>query len=147
LGDLHNIIQISLDWKDGYRHCFYTEGPGGMDRKNLDEKMRIKEAYEQGYTELQYEYGNKWNVKAILLSPYLPGKKEMIRFVAGEGAAPPEIIGGPMRFRKILGALEAGGETEKQAALQELGSGFDPDLFDMEKYNRNLISLYAVEKK
>jgi hypothetical protein len=146
LEDLHKIIQIGLDWKGVYGYCFYIEGPGGMDRKNLDDKMKIKEACDQGYTELQYEYGNNWNVKAILLSPHRPGKEETMRFVAGEDAAPPETIGGPLRFRKMLGAIETGGEAERQAALKELGPDFDPGVFDMDKCNRDLDSLYLPEK-
>jgi hypothetical protein len=146
LEDLHKVIQIGLDWKGGFRHRFYIEGPGGLDRKILDDKMKIKEVCDQGYSELQYEYGNNWNVKAILLAPYRPEKEESIRFVAGEDAAPPETTGGPLRFRKMLGALETGGETERQAALQELGPDFDSDVFDMDKCNRNLDAHYLAGK-
>jgi hypothetical protein len=141
LEDLHKIIQIGMDWKDGYRHQFYTEGSGGTDRNILDDKMKIKNVCDQGISELQYEYGTKWNVKAILLSSHLPEKAEAVRFVAGEGAAPPEVIGGPLRFRKILVALN-GAESEKRAARLEVGPDFTPDLFDMEECNRKLNSVY-----
>jgi hypothetical protein len=143
LEELHRLIQVCLEWKDSYRHRFYTEGPGGMDRNNMDDKMRIWEVCDQGISELQYEYGNKWNIRVIFLSPYQPGKEEIIRCVAGEGAAPPEIIGGPLRFRKILNALEGGSDMEKQAALHEMGPNFVPGLFDMEKCNRDINSVYA----
>ncbi|MCL2271045.1 MAG: plasmid pRiA4b ORF-3 family protein, partial [Treponema sp.] len=144
LEDLHSIIQISLEWKDSYRHRFYTAAIGGLDRNNLDDKTKIWEVCNQGTSELQYEYGNKWNIKVIFLSPYQPGKKEIIRCAAGEGAAPPEIIGGPLRFRKILSILEEGSDMEKQAALHEIGPDFIPGLFDMEKCNRNFYSAYPV---
>ncbi|MCL2762620.1 MAG: plasmid pRiA4b ORF-3 family protein [Treponema sp.] len=140
LKDLHYLIQICLEWKDSYRYRFFTEGPGGMDRNNLDEKMKIREICDKGISELQYEYGTKWNIKVMLLSPYQPGKEETIRCVAGEGAAPPEIIGGPLRFRKITTILDGGSDMEKQAALHELGSDFVPGLFDMEKCNRDIAS-------
>ena len=144
LGDLHKVIQVSMGWKDSYQHRFYTESPRG--KKILEDKIKIEEAGEQGINELQYEYGTKWNVKAIFLSPHRPGKGETIRLVAGEGAAPPELIGGPLRFRKMLGALEGGSDMEKQAALHELGSDFVPRLFDMDKCNRNLDSVFLAEK-
>ncbi|MDR0290918.1 MAG: plasmid pRiA4b ORF-3 family protein [Treponema sp.] len=140
LEDLHRIIQISMEWKNSYRHRFYTAAPGGIDRNNLDDKMKIWEVCNQGISELQYEYGTKWNIKVIFLSPYQPGKGEIIRYVAGEGAAPPEVLGGPLRFRKILNILDGSNEIEKQAALHEMGSDFVPGLFDMEKSNRNLNS-------
>jgi hypothetical protein len=137
LEDLHRVIQICLGWKDSYRHCFYTEASGGIDRKNLDDKMKIGEVCEEGIGELQYEYGTKWNIKVIFLSPYHPGKEESIRCVAGEGAAPPEVIGGPLRFRKILGILEGGTDMEKQSVESEVGRNFMPRLFDAEKCNRD----------
>jgi len=145
LEDLHRIIQICLEWKDSYRHRFYTAAPGGLDRNNLDDKIKIWEVCDQGISELQYEYGTKWNIKVIFLSPYQPGKGEMIRCVAGEGAAPPEVIGGPSRFRKILSNIEEGSDMEKQAALHELGPNFVPGLFDMEKCNRDFNLVYSVD--
>jgi hypothetical protein len=144
LEDLHRIIQICLEWKNSYRHRFYTAAPGGLDRNNLDDKTKIWEICNQSASELQYEYGTKWNIRVIFLSPYQPGKEEAIRCVAGEGTAPPEVVGGPLRFRKILGILEEGTDMEKQAALHELGPDFVPGLFDMEKCNREFTSAYPV---
>ena len=143
LQDMHRLIQASLDWKDTYRHRFFVEGPGGMDRKSLDDKMKLKDICEQGVGELQYEYGTKWNIKIVILAPYQPVKGEVMRCVAGEGAAPPEVIGGPLRFRKIIGALEGGSDMEKQAALHELGADFVPGLFDMEKCNQRINSIHG----
>jgi len=108
--------------------------------------MRIDNAGSQGITELMYEYGTKWTIKVIVMSSYQPAKGESVRYVAGAGAAPPETIDGPLRFRRILGALENGSDTEKQAALHDLGPDFVPGHFDMEKCNRNLGSIFAAEK-
>jgi hypothetical protein len=140
LEDLHRIIQICFEWNNNYRHRFYTAAPGGIDRNNLDDKVKIEEICNQGINELQYEYGTKWNIKVIFLSSYQPGKEELIHCVAGTGTAPPEIMGGPLRFRKILSILEEGSDMEKQAALHEIGPNFIPDLFNMEKCNRDLNS-------
>jgi hypothetical protein len=140
LEDLHRLIQICLGWEGHYRHCFFTEGPGGMDRNNLDDKMKIWEVCDRGISELQYEYGTKWNIKVIFLSPYQAGKEETIRCVAGECAAPPEATSGPLRFRKMLGMLEGNSAVERQNALLELGADFSPNLFDMEKCNRDINS-------
>jgi hypothetical protein len=153
LEDLHRLIQISLEWKDRYRHRFYSgESAAGavgssMDKKNLDGSTTIKEIGDQGITELLYEYGSKWSVSVMLLSPYQPGKDETIRCVAGEGAAPPETIGGPVRFRKILGTLAKGNDMEKQAALYEIGPDFVPGLFDMENCNKNVHSAFVADTK
>jgi hypothetical protein len=145
LADLHKLIQITLDWNDTYRHRFFLEGSGKSGLEFLDDKIKILEICDQGINELQYEYGAKWNIKVIILSPYQPDKKETIRCVAGEGASPPENIGGPLRFRKILNAIEGGSEMEKQTALHELGREFDPELFDIEKCNRKIEAAYSVD--
>jgi hypothetical protein len=145
LADLHKLIQITLDWNDSYRHRFFLEGSGKSGLEILDDKMKIMEICDQGINELQYEYGAKWSIKVIILSPYQPEKRETIRCVAGEGASPPENIGGPLRFRKILNAIEGGSEMEKQTALHELGQEFDPELFDIEKCNRKIEAAYSVD--
>jgi hypothetical protein len=153
LEELSRLIQICLDWKNGSRGRFSSESSGtGADgedrggRKTQDDKARIAELCDRGISELLYEYGTKWTVRVIILSPYQSGKDEAIRCVAGAGAAPPELVSGPLRYRKILSALESGSDMEKQAALHELGADFVPDLFDMEKYNKDLNALYPVRK-
>jgi len=145
LAELHRLIQITLDWNDIYRHRFFLEGSGSGGIETLDDNMNIFEICDQGINEMQYEYGAKWNIKLILLSSFQPERKETVRCVAGEGAAPPENIGGPLRFRKILGSIEWGSEKEKQTALLELGPEFNPDLFDIEKCNRKIEAAYSVD--
>lgn len=147
LEELHRLIQTSLGWKNSYPHHFSSENSGSAGRKQLDEKIKIGELGGQGITEMLYEYGTKWNLRVIVLSSYQGGKDEAMRCVAGAGAAPPETIGGPLRFRKILTALESGSDMEKQAALHELGPDFVPGLFDMEKCNHDLNSPFSTEKQ
>jgi hypothetical protein len=146
LEELHLLLQICLNWKDSYRYRFTCPGSEDPDRKQVDNKSRIGELCGQGITELLYEYGTKWDVKIIILSSYKPGKDEVIRCVAGAGAAPPEVVGGPLRFRRMLNVLETGNDMEKQAALHEMGPDFIPGLFNIEECNRNLSAVYSVEK-
>ena len=140
--DLHLLIQAGVDWKNTYRYRFTSESG---DKQFFHEKMKISDVSSMGITELLYEYGTKWMVKVTFLSSFKPSKGEIVRYVAGSGAAPPETIGGPIRFRKILDALKSN-EIERQTALHELGLDFAPDLFNMEKCNKNLNSIYSVEK-
>ena len=145
LDELHRLVQTSLEWKNNYRHRFISEHSSTGEKKTLDHTMRIRDICGQGITEILYEYGTKWNIKIMLLSPYQPVKDETVRFVAGEGAAPPEEVSGPLRFRRILSALEGGSDAEKQAALRELGADFVPGLFDLEQCNKYLHSAHSVE--
>jgi hypothetical protein len=146
LEELHRLIQICLEWKNSYRSRFLCAGSGGGETKELDSKMKVITLWDQGITELLYEYGVKWTIKVILLSPYQPERDETIRCVAGAGAPPPEEVAGPLRFRRIVSTLESGSDMEKRAALHELGPDFIPGFFDMERCNLNITELYSVEK-
>jgi hypothetical protein len=135
--ELHRLIQIGMDWKGKLRFRFYCETPDGG-RQYLHDKIKLGDIDFRGKKELIYEYGPKWNIKVIIMSSYQPAKDEVTRFVAGDGAAPPETVDGPRQFSKILASLEAGGNVEKQSAQRELGSDFVPGVFDLEKANRSL---------
>jgi hypothetical protein len=144
LKDLHRIIQAVLGWKDSFGYRFSVENSGNISGISLDERLELGRLGGQGMTEIIYEYGSKWTVKILVLSR--DGEKgETAQCVAGEGAAPPESVEGPLRFRRILYSLENGGENEKNAALNELGKGFKPDLFDPEICNKRLGSLDSVK--
>jgi hypothetical protein len=147
LEELHQVIQSILNWKDSFSHRFFVENLNNNSGKGLDEKLRLEELRLQGITEMIYEYGTKWTVRALILSREPGGSGGQVTCVAGEGAAPPEYIDGPLRFRKILYSLERGGTTEKNIALNELGPDFKADHFDLETCNRELGSLYPVKKK
>ena len=146
LESLHKVVQICLNWNGTYRHHFYAADSGAANRKKLDDRTRLRELRDQGISKFEYEYGTKWSVRIILVSPYQPGSKETTRCVAGECAAPPEKISGPLRFRKMLAALTGSNELERQTALSEIGHDFAPGIFDKEKCNRDLQSLHAAEK-
>jgi hypothetical protein len=144
LGDLHRVIQLLFDWNTIYGYRFILERPvrsGIQERdKALDPGMFLGELPAQGILTLVYEYGAQWTVRITILSRYDAAEGEPVRCVAGAGAAPPEGVDGPLRFRRFISALERGNDTERYRALQELGKDFDPELFDIEAYNRRLVS-------
>jgi hypothetical protein len=138
LGELHKIIQTVFEWSGRETYKFSAENP-------FDSKTTIKELEEANIVELLYEYGTKWNVRVILLSRQdTPGPKP-VRCVAGAGAAPPEFIPGPVKYRRLLFALESGNNTERQGARQEVGPDFVPGEFDLEACNRLLGSVTLLK--
>ncbi|MDR0879039.1 MAG: plasmid pRiA4b ORF-3 family protein [Treponema sp.] len=147
LEEMHRVIQASLDWKSSFPWQFSIESPDGLPgRKVLEGRLHIAELLGEGITELLYDYGTKWTVKIMFLSPYQARDEEAVRCVAGAEAAPPENIDGPLRFRKILNALDKGSEAEKQDAQRELGQNYRPELFDMEQCNNNLKAIRQGKK-
>jgi hypothetical protein len=145
LDDLHGLIQTIFDWKNHYPHQFTFDQPEkhtawGPERVQ-GPHTRIAELCARGVSEILYDYGNKWTVKIIFLSyNNYSGSVERVRCIAGAGAAPPENIDGPLRFKKILSVLAKGSDPERQQALRELGRNFDPEGFDLESCNRDLTS-------
>jgi hypothetical protein len=165
LAELHTVIQTVFGWGNKSVFQFSQEKWGMGEAADLVPHTEIGELIRKGTSELIYEYGNKWTVRILILSraetDSQTGKADAgflaagtgacsghiapPRCVAGEGAAPPEFIEGPLRFRRYLSALERGNETERQTALHMLGLNFDPDAFDMEQTNRKLNSTYTLK--
>ncbi|MDR0496630.1 MAG: plasmid pRiA4b ORF-3 family protein [Treponema sp.] len=130
LGEFHQIIKTIFHWQNE-KFRFVAEKELAADTRILDLELA-------GIIELLYEYETKWTVRIMLLSRQeTPGNKP-VRCVAGAGAAPPEFIEGPVRFKRVLSSLECGNEMERHCARQELGPDFIPGDFDLEACNRSL---------
>ena len=138
--ELHRIIQTVFGWRDTQSFRFRAEiGQESAGHSEItDTDMSIETLEDQHITELLYEYGTKWTVRIMILSKNENKGAKPIRCIAGAGAAPPEFIEGPLRFRKAVAALENGNEMERLGARQELGPEFNPGDFDIEACNRNL---------
>jgi len=140
LEELHRIIQTVFTWNDTEAYKFNADCP-------LDAKTSIKDLDALNVIEMLYEYGTKWNVKVIILSRQeMPGPKP-VRCVAGAGAAPPEFVSGPVKFRRLLFALESGNDAERQSARQEVGPDFVLGEFDLDVCNRLLSSVILLNKQ
>jgi hypothetical protein len=166
LDELHRIIQIFFGWKDGpYQFTVVRSSRSGegANAKALNLTVTLEDLAARGVIELLYEYGTRWTVKLMLLSTgnYADsegssaeswaeresgyGEGDQIRCVAGAGAAPPEFIDGPVRFRKFLAGLERGNKTEQLMVVERLGGDFDPDEFDLAGCNRYLTSRLIIK--
>lgn len=161
LEDLHWIIQTVFGWKgaagfrflaamtvnntgkstNGILHIakFRNKQQTALQQdKELSMQLQVGDLGLQGIIELSYEYGTKWTIKLILLARLDLDHKEPIHCIAGAGAAPPESLDGPIRFKKYISLLENGTLSERQRVLHELGGDFDVETFDMEACNRSL---------
>jgi hypothetical protein len=146
LVELHAAIQSVFNWTNQLAYRFSIEKPArGIEKAGaLENSLLIGELSGEGIGEMIYEYGPNWTVKVIVLPRYDGGNGETLRCVAGEGAAPPEMMEGPLRFRKSVAALDWATDTERQIARQELGPGFKPDYFDMDTCNKSLSLVFCT---
>ena len=138
LDDIHMIIQKIFEWKNTLSYCFSAETV-------LDNRLSLGELGNKKLAEFLYEYGNKWTVKIMLLTRFSISTEKPVRCVAGENAAPPETIGGPLQFRRFISALSSISinNEERQKAGLELGRDFKPEFFDMEALNKELSFVFG----
>ncbi|MDR2194561.1 MAG: plasmid pRiA4b ORF-3 family protein [Treponema sp.] len=141
LKDMHRIIQKLFSWNNArsYRFILGSNPEGEEQTYSLDTAITIKELSARRLPDVNYEYGELWNVKIIILSPAESAKSAVC--VAGGKAAPPDTINGPVRFKKEIVALTAGTVEARQAAKNHLGADFNPDFFDIVQCNRALIDM------
>jgi hypothetical protein len=143
LETLHRIVQTVFNWKDSSPHHFRISEARKEDGvADLPEEEELCFLIERGSGDLSYEYGEDWVVRIILLSAQETAGK--IRCTTGAGAAPPENAGGPVRYKRTLYSLEMGTLAERHRALKELGQGFQPDDFDLDRCNRALDAVFTL---
>ena len=160
LEELHRIIQAVFGWRNSQEFKFGAENiQAKTDRSEkiisfkresfsgeMDLTTRIKDLEAQSIFEVRYEYGTKWIVRIMILSRHESPASKPARCVAGDGAAPPEFINGPVKFKKVISALESGTDMERLGARQELGPEFFSCEFDLDACNRSLNAELAVKK-
>ena len=173
LEEIHNIIQLLFGWTGKYPHRFVIESRSRKFKQGeaLDNTLNLYELHSQGIIELLYEYWTQWMVRLLLLSVHnvshnavqdavqhamqnevsqsdntqSDDKELHARCIAASGAAPPEALGGPLRFRRFISILRNEEGPEQTLAKKELGPDFNPDFFDMDACNKMLKAI--CEKK
>jgi hypothetical protein len=141
LADVHRVILRIFSWSGLQPHKFtldYMKDGDLFDGGDgLKENITVRELAARYLNEINYEYGPRWNIK-IIFSPCNDTNIKKPVCIAGENAAPPENIEGPLRFRRFILALETDNAHERTIALDELGENFDPEAFDINECNSRL---------
>jgi len=155
LENLHNIIQAVFEWKASQSYSFSINDSGQPAEEDdftglhivksdsaantgMESSISLKDLATANKTGFFYKYGDHWNIRIMILSGQEGRTNKPARCVAGAGSAPPEFIGGPVKYKRILSALEKGNDLERSGARQELGRDFIPGDFDMEACNSRI---------
>lgn len=151
LGQLHDVIQVTMGWYNCHMHAFrfgdvhYTSQQasemGEMDMENEDAVFlsRVVKRPKQKFR-YEYDFGDGWEHE-IVVEKILPIDSQAKHPVclAGARACPPEDCGSFPGYCDMLEALKAPKKTKEQRELLEwLGDGYDPERFDLEAVNRRL---------
>jgi hypothetical protein len=168
LADVHDVIQIAMDWQNDHLHHFiagnynsssvvFFSDPIMLNGDDcLDEaEARFDALLVQPKAKLRYEYdfGDSWvhDVRLEAVLPFDP-RPTYPQCVAGKGAAPPEDCGGPQAFMAKRWQFAAIGRGESREDLEDLIDDveddewetlarYHPDRFDRRRVNRALASI------
>ena len=154
LYQLHEIIQVAMDWENCHLHQFTIEKTYygkpeksdmgfGVDVKNeKTAKLRRVVTGERFKFLYEYDFGDSW-IHTVLVEKVIvpePGVKYPI-CLAGKRACPPEDCGGVWRYAGMMQIREQPNHAEYEDALEWLGSDFDPEPFSVDAVNVELKTL------
>ena len=146
LAQLHQIVQICMDWEDVHLHQFVIDRtcytiPDSDDfwqtrRPKNEAKFTLHDLEKkiQPHFEYTYDFGDNWVHRITLEKTLPPGEGNPCPvLVTGRRAAPPEDIGGIHHYMHILKVLSDPEDEEYEEMTNWLNFDFfDPAQFDKE---------------
>lgn len=153
LDELHDVLQIVMGWQDYHLHQFYVGTtryapiyPDMEPMGELDEQLVQLDQVAPGpgaQFDYEYDFGDSW-MHTLLLEEILPPETEqdVPRCIEGQGACPPEDVGGVWGYRLFLEALQDPEHPEHEHYSEWIGGEFDPTAFDLQRVNRRLAHRY-----
>jgi hypothetical protein len=148
LAVLHEVVQSAMGWTNSHLHEFEIDGrrygipdPDWDDQQVTDEAKGtlfrlVKPGDRFGYL---YDFGDNWthrlSVEKVLAAE--PGVRYP-RCVAGQGACPPEDVGGIWGYEEFLAVLADPSHPDHDERREWVGEPFDPHRFDPAEADRAL---------
>jgi|SRR5690606_13167976 hypothetical protein len=148
LAVLHEVVQAVVGWTNSHLHEFEIDGrrygipdPDWDDQNVTDEaKGKLFRLVKQGGRfSYVYDFGDNWTHQ--LTVEKIVSAEAGVRYprcVAGQGACPPEDVGGPWGYEEFQAALTDPSHPEHDERLEWAGGPFDPHHFDLAEADRAL---------
>ena len=142
LPDLHHVIQAVMGWEDRHLHLFEVagreysvppdenwerDGWDGLDEAAIKVSQAIGDS--GGAFHYVYDFGDDWRVAVRLIDDsVMPGPPQAM-CLSGQRAAPPEDIGGPAAFQRVVDSWS----EDRRGLSKDLREWlpFDPAAFDL----------------
>lgn len=153
LRQLHEILQLTMGWQNSHLHEFRIDGLSyGQPSAEFDIEVnddrrtrlgRIAAGTGARFTYL-YDFGDGWE-HDVLVEKILPPEPR-VRYplcLAGQGACPPEDVGGSWGYDEFLAAIRDPSDEQHAEMLEWIGGAFDPDNFDVRATNE-AFDLYGM---
>jgi hypothetical protein len=151
LEELHAILQVAFGWSESHQHAFragetlYLRASQRQDAKSSPtHRATLIDIAPRAGDVLVYEYdlGAGWQHRIEVVEALAAASPaEIPRCSSGEGAAPPEGVGGPGGYADFQAALADPDHPDHETYRDRLAGPFDPNAFDLEATNRLLRQL------
>lgn len=152
LAELHLVLQDVMGWTNSHLHAFHVGERQIGDLKQDDgrlgfedeRKVRLGEVARVGRAFLyEYDFGDGWEHQVTVEAVMEPdGRLQYPLVVAGARACPPEDVGGPGGYERLLEVLANPQHEEHDDLLTWSGGAFDP-----EGYDRNVVNHLLFEAR
>lgn len=150
LGKLHRILQSAMGWSDSHLHAFRIgktaygiPDPDFPDDMQNERNARLDSIATQGDKIIyEYDFGDGW-LHELKIEKTIPADPSVHypRCIAGERACPPEDCGGPPGYEHLLEVLRDPKHEEHEEMSAWTGGEFDPEEFDFDAVNRELLRM------
>jgi hypothetical protein len=159
LEQLHDVLQLAMDWEDCHMHDFrigqqrfgkpdpMEQDFGGTASERTARLFNVlaKVGAKAVYT---YDFGDGWEHQIVVekrLAPDPGGAYPAC--LAGERHCPPEDCGGIPGFYRLLEVIGDPRHEDHEELLDWLGDDFDPEAFSVDEVNRRLAPLQRRRSK
>jgi len=153
LAVLHSVIQGSMGWMDAHLYEFQIGTTRyGLEDEDGDFDSSFADAQETTLAALapagssfvyRYDFGDDWehriDVDEVEEIVALAGGVRYPCCLDGQGACPPEDVGGPPGYEHFLEAIGDPDDEEHDDYLEWVGGSFDPTHFDIDDANRRVL--------
>ena len=139
LAELHDVIQVTMGWRNFHLHEFTIGGvnfaapdpdrdPGGGkigDATSVALKTVIESSFRR--FDYLYDFGDGWEHE-VIVEDVRDGEAGIgyPAFVEGARCCPPENVGGPLGFKRFLEAVLDPAHEEHREMIEWYGKAYDP---------------------
>lgn len=139
LDSFHELIQTVMGWQNEHLHAFRTKDRSIEEDEEFE--LAVGDLLEKVGSSFTYEYdfGDGWVHKISLQKMVATNQSERtIRILGGKNACPPEDIGGPWIYSRMVELWLSGDKKRLKREFGEradrlLSDDFDPSYFDKEE--------------
>lgn len=147
---LHEIIQLVMGWHFSHLWAFeiggeqYGENPWGQSDMRSSRSVKLSRFVGEGVKKFGYTYdfGDNWEHIVTIEKVLAPDPTAKYpKCTAGKRACPPEDCGGPWSYDEFLEAINDPKHDDHEDLLEWIGGEFDPEEFDLNEVNRQLVAI------